>query len=197
MQLLKESLELNELSAVDRGIKFLEAEYQEMLTQEVIVNEFAENTLNAILNDVERRIEAAKRGLAQAGEASDPAARKELKSRAMAHLNRTRSLLDKVANEFFPEKTGAEDGPTPNRDREEYVSPQQAAETLGISTGKLQSLVMANKLRMHNHNGKWALKGSEVQALADAPKVAAPTKSNFGDALKNTDFGKRLSSFIR
>ena len=102
MQLLKESLELNELSAVDRGIKFLEAEYQEMLTQEVIVNEFAENTLNAILNDVERRIEAAKRGLAQAGEASDPAARKELKSRAMAHLNRTRSLLDKVANEFFP-----------------------------------------------------------------------------------------------
>ena len=33
MQLLKESLELNELSAVDRGIKFLEAEYQEMLTQ--------------------------------------------------------------------------------------------------------------------------------------------------------------------
>ncbi len=184
MKTLQELASNIELAQAERALIFIEAEYQELLTQEVRINEHDENTLNAILADAERRIEAARRGLSAAQKLKDPAERKQHVSRMMGHLNRTRTLLDRVVKEFFPEKV--DDREQPQRtDNEEYVTPQQAADTLGIPTSKLQSLVMSNKLKMYNHGGKWALKGSEVQALVDgggsAPKAAA-APSGFGRA---------------
>ena len=194
MESLKDCMYTNQISALERGLLFLEAEYNELLTHEVRIDEDSENQLNAILNDAQARIDAARQRLSAAGKITDPAERKATVSRAMSELNRTRGLLDKVVNTFFPEKVDG--GFAAPRSNDEFVSPQQAAETLGISTSQLQSLVMANKLRMHNHNGKWALKGSDVQALADNPE-APKQKRNFGDALRNTSFGQRLSSMMR
>lgn len=193
MSIIKECLELNEVAALQRGLLFLETEYAELLQYEVQINEDTENTLNAILNDIEDRISEAKSRLNAASRASDPAVRRAAKSRAMSDLNRTRGLLDKVVKQFFPETP---DDDEPVRKNDEFISPRQAAETLGITTGQLQSLVMSNKLHMHNDGGRWALKGSEVQALADAPKTA-PAPKRFGDALRNTSFGRHLSSLIK
>ena len=187
MDTLKDIIYQNELNKIERGIHFLEGELAELLTHEVKLDEYAydaENTLNAILNDAERRIAAAKAGLSDASKIKDPTERKQTVGRMLAHLNRTRSLLDKVVKEFYPEKPNTEAGQ--QRDREEYVSPQQAAETLGIPVGKIQNLVMQNKLRMYNHNGKWALKGSEVQALADGGQ--APQAPKQGDPSNRADF---------
>ncbi|BBA65438.1 hypothetical protein [Xanthomonas phage XacN1] len=195
METLKEIAYQNELSRIERGINFLESELQELLTYSVRLDEYAndaETMLNNILNDAERRIEAARRGLSAASKLKDPAERKQHVGRMLAHLNRTRSLLDKVVKEFFPEKVDPKDDSAKPVDREEYISPQQAAETLGIPTHKIQQLAMQNKLRMYNHNGKWALKGSEVQKLADAglgggtaPKGApSPNRADFMQYVK-------------
>lgn len=195
METLKEIAYQNELNRIERGLNFLEGELQELLTYSVKLDEYAndsETVLNNILNDAERRIEAARRGLSAASKLKDPAERKQHVSRMLAHLNRTRSLLDKVVKEFFPEKVDDRDDSTPRQERDEFISPQQAAETLGIPTHKIQQLAMQNKLRMYNHNGKWALKGSEVQKLADAglgdgaaPKGApSPNRANFMQYVK-------------
>lgn len=176
-----------ELAKIERGANLLEAELQELLTYQVRIDEHDENTLNLILNDAERRIEAARRGLSAASKLTDPAERKQHVARMMGHLNRTRALLDRVVKEFFPEKVDAGDDSQKTRDTEEYVSPQQAAQTLGIDPSKLQSLVMSNRLKMYNHGGKWALKGSEVQALADngmGTKPKAPASGNRADFMQ-------------
>lgn len=178
-----------ELSRIERGLNLLEAEYQELLTYQVRINEHDENTLNAILADAERRIDAARRGLSAAQRLKDPAERKQHVSRMMGHLNRTRSLLDRVVKEFFPEKIDDREQ-APRTDNEEYVSPQQAAETLGIPTSKLQSLVMSNKLKMYNHGGKWALKGSEVQALADGGGGTQPKSNASPSGFGRADFSQ-------
>lgn len=195
METLKEIAYQNELNRIERGINFLEGELQELLTYSVRLDEYAtdaETMLNNILNDAERRIEAARRGLSAANKLKDPAERKQHVGRMLAHLNRTRSLLDKVVKEFFPEKVEPRNDSAPHQERDEFISPQQAAETLGIQTHKIQELVMQNKLRMYNHNGKWALKGSEVQKLADsglgnkpAPKGApSPNRADFMQYVK-------------
>lgn len=190
MDTLKEITYTNELNKIERSVNFLESELQELLTYNVNLNEYAhdaENVLNSILNDAERRIEAARRGLSAANKLKDPAERKQHVGRMMAHLNRTRTLLDRVVKEFYPMKDGGESA-TDSPVRDEFVSPQQAAETLGISTHKLQELVMQNKLRMHNHNGKWALKGSEVQKLVgaavDQPRPRGEPSPNRADFMQ-------------
>lgn len=169
METLKELNYQNELAQVERGIAFLEGELAELLEREVMVTEDTENMLNAILNDAERRIEAAKRGLKLANSIKDPAERKLHKSKMMGHLNRTRALLDKVIKDFFPDKPGeGQDGGAGTRNqRDEMISREQAAQTLGIPTAKLQNYVMQNKLHVYNDNGRQAFSGSEVQALAD------------------------------
>lgn len=178
METLREISYQNTVNKIERSVNFLEGELQELMTYTVKLNEYAhdaENVLNSILNDAERRIEAARRGLSAANKLKDPAERKQHVSRMMGHLNRTRTLLDRVVKEFYPMKVDGDEAAPTNPMRDEFVSPQQAAETLGISTHKLQELVMQNKLRMHNHNGKWALKGSEVQKLVGAaPEPARP-----------------------
>lgn len=195
METLKEIAYQNELTRIERGINFLESELQELLTYSVRLNEYAidaETMLNNILNDAERRIEAARRGLSAASKLKDPAERKQHVGRMLAHLNRTRSLLDKVVKEFFPENVDPKNDSAPRQERDEFISPQQAAETLDIPTNKIQELVMQNKLRMYNHNGKWALKGSEVQKLADSglgnktiPKGApSPNRADFMQYVK-------------
>jgi len=166
MEHLRDIQYTNTLKQIERGLTFLEAELKELLTHEVMVNESEENTLNQILNDAERRIEAARRGLSLASKLKDPAQRKEHVGRMLGHLNRTRALLDRVVKEFFPEKMDSEEFDANAKSKDEFISPQQAAQTLGIHPSRLQSLVMSNKLRMHNDNGRWALKGSEVEAVA-------------------------------
>lgn len=188
MDTLKALLEEAELRKLERGINFIEAEYRELLNYNVNLKEYAhdaETVLNNILNDVERRIEAARRGLSAANKIKDPAERKYHVGRMMAHLNRSRSLLDRVVREFYPEKDVA---PSTGNTHDEFISPQQAAETLGIPTSKIQNLVMQNKLRMYNHNGKWALKGSEVQKLADAGDIGYSRPS--GEPKNRADFSK-------
>lgn len=168
MNQLKEINYGNQLEQIGRGLKFLEAEYKAMLDMEVMINEHDENQLNAIFADVERRMEAARRGLSAANKITDPAERRQHVGRMLGHLNRTRALLDNVVKTWFSEKplTG-EDGKPQLPSRDEYITPQQASETLGIPTAKLQNYVVSNKLKMYNHGGRWALKGSEVQALAN------------------------------
>lgn len=168
MEHLREIQYQNQLNQIERGVNFLEAELKEMLTKEVMVTESDENTLNQILNDAERRIDAARRGLSLASKLKDPAQRKQHVARMLGHLNRTRSLLDRVVKEFFPENIDSEQFDANAKNNDEYITPQQAAQTLGIHPSRLQSLVMSNKLRMYNDNGKWALKGSEVQSLANS-----------------------------
>jgi hypothetical protein len=191
MKTLKEITYQNDLNRIERGINFLEGELQELLTYHVRLDEYAtdaETMLNNILNDAERRIEAARRGLSSASKLKDPVERKQHVGRMLAHLNRTRSLLDKVVKEFFPEKVDSADSNTNTSVRDEYISPQQAAETLGIPTYKIQQLAMQNKLRLYNHNGKWALKGSEVQKLADTgiqdSKPKGPPSPNRADFMQ-------------
>ncbi len=194
METLKEIAYQNELSRIERGLNFLEGELQELLTYSVRLDEYAndsETMLNNILNDAERRIEAARRGLSLASKLKDPAERKQHISRMLSHLNRTRSILDKVVKEYFPEKIDPNDDSTKPTERDEFISPQQAAETLGVSTNKIQQLAMQNKVRLYNHNGKWALKGSEVQKLADtglgnpSPKAApSPNRADFSQYVK-------------
>lgn len=193
METLQEIAYQNQLKQIERGLNFLEGEYQELLTYEVNLNEYAadsETVLNNILNDAERRIEAARRGLSDASKIKDPAERKQQVGRMMGHLNRTRHLLDKVVKEFFPEKVDAKDDSVRPERPDEFISPQQAAETLGIPVGKIQNLVMRNKLRMYNHNGKWSLKGAEVQKLADAgpdtpaQRPAAVDRADFSQYVK-------------
>lgn len=193
METLKEIAYQNELNKIERVLNFLEGEYQELLTYEVRLDEYAndsETVLNNILNDAERRIEAARRGLSDASKIKDPAERKQQVGRMMGHLNRTRHLLDKVVKEFFPEKVDAKDD-TVRTQRDEFISPQQAAETLGVPVAKIQNFVMQNKLRMYNNNGKWSLKGSEVQKLADAGPAApaqrqapSPNRADFSQYVK-------------
>ncbi|QDJ96455.1 hypothetical protein Xoosp13_269 [Xanthomonas phage Xoo-sp13] len=176
MKLLQELHSDNLLQQLERNINFLEAERNELLTYEVRIVEFGhdENTLNQILNDAERRIEAARRGMSLASKIKDPAERKLHISKMMSHLNRTRTLLDRVVKEFFPEKPGAESTGTQTGSSDEYLTPQQAAETLGVHTSKLQSLVSSGKLKMYNDGGRWALKGSEVQAMLNGGASAKP-----------------------
>lgn len=175
MQHLQEINYNNSLNQIDRGTNFLEAEYKELLNYQVRIDEHDENTLNQIFADVERRIDAARRGLSIAGKLKDPTQRKEHVAKMMGHLNRTRALLDRVVKEFYPEKVDVKDDSEPKNKRpEEYITPQQAAETLGIHPSKLQSLVMSNQLRMYNDNGRWALKGADVQALVG--KLNTPTE---------------------
>lgn len=198
MKILQEMHSVNELAQIERTIQFLEGEYQELLTYEVRIVEFGhdENQLNAILSDAERRIAAAKRGMSAASKIKDPAERKAHVSKMMSHLNRTRSLLNRVTQEFFPEKPNETGSNVANSD--EYLSPQQAAETLGIHTSKLQALVSSGKLKMYNDNGRWALKGKEVQALVDAGAQGGQKPAGkFGDSLRNTSFGQKLSSLFK
>lgn len=166
MKHLREITYHNDLKEINRTVQFLEAEYSGMMETEVMVNEHDENVLNSMFTDIERRIEAARRGLKLANRIRDPEERRVHKSKMMAHLNRTRAVMDKIVKTYYPERVASGDeGSRTNRD--EFISPQQAAETLGIPTSKLQNYVVSNRLKMHNHNGRWALKGSEVQALAD------------------------------
>lgn len=167
MKHLREMHYENTLKEVERSIQFLEAEYGEMMEREVMINEHDENVLNAMFTDIERRMEAARRGLSLANRITDPAERREHKSKMLGHLNRVRSLMDNVIKQYYPERPEAG---APSTRGDEFVSPQQAAETLGVPTAKLQNYVVSNKLRMYNQNGRWALKGSEVQALADQLK---------------------------
>lgn len=189
MDTLKALLEEAELRQIERGVDFLESELQELMTYSVNLNEYAhdaESVLNSILNDAERRIEAARRGLSAANKVKDPVERKQHVGRMLSHLNRTRALLDRVVREFYPEKSA--DANAGESTSDEFISPQQAAETLGIPTSKIQSLVMQNKLRMYNDNGKWALKGSEVQKLADSGNIAYQKPS--GEAKNRADFSQ-------
>lgn len=190
METLKEMHYQNKLKEIGRSADFLHGEYQELLTYEVKLDEAAidaETQLNNILNDVERRIDAARRNLSDANKIKDPAERKKIVGQMMGHLNRTRSLLDKVVKEFFPQKVdGGEATGSPQRD--EMVSPQQAAETLGIPVNKLQNYVTQGDLRMYNDNGRWALKGSEVQALADRGLASNRPKPTAGDRNNRADF---------
>lgn len=193
MKHLQDMVYLNELAKIERVLQLQEAEYTGLLEMEVMINEQDENQLNAILNDAERRIEAAKRGLSAASKLKDPVERKAHVARMMGHLNRTRSLLDKVVKEFFPEKIEHDDGVRPGGNMDEFVTPQQAAEALGVHPSRIQALVSANKLRMYNNNGRWALKGAEVQALANqggtgggssAPKPASANRADFSQFVK-------------
>lgn len=190
MKFLQELHAENQLSQLENTIRFLEAERLDLLDHEVRIVEFGhdENTLNHILNDAERRIDAARRGLSLASKLKDPAERKAHISKMMSHLNRTRTLLDRVVKEFYPEKPGSEQA-APTEARDEYITPSQAAQTLGIPTSKLQSLVSSGKLKMYNDGGRWALKGSEVQKLVGgspdvAPKASSDNRANFMQYVK-------------
>ena len=193
MKQLQELTYQNQLKETSAQLWILEQEFSHLLQQEVRINEQDENQLNLILRDAERRIEAAKRGLSLAGKIKDPAERKEHQRKMLGHLNRTRTLLDRVVKEFFPEKVPNDpDGLETPPVRDEFLSPKQAMDALGINASKFQQLVGSNKLKMQNDNGRWAVRGTDVQKLLDNPG-ASPAKRNFGDALKNTLFGRKLS----
>jgi hypothetical protein len=166
MEFLKECLYDSKINSLMELANFIESEYVNLLSQEVMINESTETMLTSILNDAERRINAAKRGLSIASKIKDPLTRKQHVSKIMGHLNRSRSLLDKVVKEFFPENGNTASVNTPTI-KDEFISPQQAADTLGIPTYKLQNYVVTKQLHMYNDGGKWALKGSEVQQLAN------------------------------
>ena len=81
MKHLREITYHNDLKEINRTVQFLEAEYSGMMETEVMVNEHDENVLNSMFTDIERRIEAARRGLKLANRIRDPEERREHKSK--------------------------------------------------------------------------------------------------------------------
>lgn len=183
MKILQELNYENELKKISEEIETVSDTFSQLLERDVHVNEHDENQLNAILNDAERRIDAAKRGLALASKIKDPAERKLHKGKMLSHLNRTRNILDQLIKQYFSEKVGADEVTNPN---DEFLTPEQAIRTLGITPSKLQQLVASNQLKMYNDNGRWALKGSEVQAVLDK----GPTQKPAGNPANRADFSR-------
>lgn len=197
MNELREIQYFNTLKKIEERLDDLSLDFGLLLTQEVQVNEQDEDMLNKILNDAERRIEAAKRGLSAASKITDPVERKQHVGRMLGHLNRTRTLLDRVVKEFFP-VDNIDDKNFPSANPDEFISPQQAAQTLGIHPTKIQDLVQSGKLRMYNDNGRWALKGSDVQNLVDGGEGSKrPDASHTEPSARGSRFGNLINRFRR
>ncbi len=163
MSLLQELNEQNQLDKLEHTLNYIEAEIQELHESTVMVNEQDENMLNRIFDDIDARLADARNSLADANRSRGDEKRQKMSS-AMSDMNKIRNVLDQVLKRYFPK----DDGSQPVRKQlDHYVSPQEAADALGIHRSRLQNLVSSGKLKTYNDNGRWAFRGQDVQALVD------------------------------
>lgn len=168
METLRELNDINKLNKIKTILEFQNAEANELLEREVVINEaHDEERLNSILNDVFRRMDEARDAVANANRTKDKEEKRALMSASMSQLNRTRSLLDQVIKKWFP----ADGTPDASAQRSQQIghilTPKQAADALGVHTSKIQNYLSSGKLRAVNDNGQWGVRGEDVQALMD------------------------------
>ncbi|WAX21676.1 hypothetical protein [Stenotrophomonas phage RAS14] len=166
MNLLQELNEQNQLARLEMILNYQEAELQSLIEsdQPIMVNEQDENMLNRIFDDIDARFADARNALADANRSRGDEKRQKM-STAMGDMNKIRNILDQMLKKYFPK----DDGSQPQRKPLDHmISPKEAADALGVHPSRIQNLVSSGKLRMHNDNGRWALRGQDVQALIDA-----------------------------
>jgi excisionase family DNA binding protein len=167
METLRGLLLDHELKTAQNILNFQEGLFSELMESEVTLNEAAEETqLNSIMNDVFRRMEEAKEALKDANRTKDREAKRSLLSGAMTQLNRTNKLMDMVLKKWFPDDGKGEGTPQGER-LPDSLSFRQAAESLGVHASRIQNLIASGQLRAVNDNGKWAVRGDDVQKLLD------------------------------
>lgn len=169
MTLLQELNEQNILERLEMLLNYQEAELQSLIEsdQPIMMNEQDENMLNRIFDDIDARFADARNNLSDANRARGDEKRQKM-STAMSDMNKIRNILDQMLKKYFPKDGGAAAGQTQTRKPlDHFISPKEAAEALGVHPSKIQNLVSSGKLRMHNDNGRWALRGQDVQAFID------------------------------
>lgn len=166
MNLLQELNEQNQLDRLEMVLNYQEAELQSLIEsdQPIMVNEQDENMLNRIFDDIDARFADARNSLSDANRARGEEKRQKM-STAMSDMNKIRNILDQMLKKYFPKDGGGQQAERKPLDH--MISPREAAEALGVHPSKIQNMVSSGKLKMHSDNGRWAVRGQDVQALID------------------------------
>lgn len=60
----------------------------------------------------------------------------------------------------------------------EFLSVQAAAETIGVTEGRVRQLLMSGEMKGHKVNGRaWVIPSKEVRRFVEPSKIGRPRKS--------------------